>query len=210
MEQKISSKELPPLPTITVVLVNLEESLASAQDASQSEDRTTAPHPSSPQSSDSVAHTERLAKRLERKDLPPPPTPNAPGPVNLEDSLTSAKYATIKVTDPPNEPKELCSLDRGPTKSILEHSELRDFEYPVRTWSIVERPPPLGIDENKDVDGGVGYEDPYHDFPTEDWDPPRIQPKVGGFYLEEILNAIETPFLNFILHQVVAAWTRTI
>jgi hypothetical protein len=182
--QKTSSKELPPLPTITA-------RVASSQDANESEeDMTTDPHPSPPPPSpDSVARAERVAKRSGRKDLTPtPPSLTAPGPLNLDDSLASAQDAS-KVKDPP----ELCSLDRGPTQLILGHSELRDFEYPVRIWSIVERPPPLVVDGNEDVDGGEGYEDPYHDFPTEDWDPPKIQPNVGGFYLEEILNAIEKP-----------------
>jgi hypothetical protein len=150
--------------------------------------RSPSPKLSPPSSPDSVARADRLAKRLERRDLPPPSTRSATGPLNLDDTLASAEDNS-KVTDPP----ELCSVDRGPTQPILVHSKIRDFEYPVRTWSIVERPAPLVIDGNEDVDGGVGYEDPYHDFPTEEWNPPKIQPNVGGFYLEEILKHIQLP-----------------
>ncbi len=106
--------------------------------------------------------------------------------MNLND-LLQAVEDFIEVVDSPLVP-ELCSISRGSKKRILITSELHDFEYPVRTWSMVECPP-LGPTDIQDI----AIEDPYGDFPTEEWDPPKIQHHVGGFYLEEILKAIETP-----------------
>ena len=107
-------------------------------------------------------------------------------PVNLKDSPVAAENV-IEVVESPTR-TEICSMERGVKPVILPRTMMRSFDYPVRTWPTVERPAfVLSNEETED------YEDPYHDFPTEDWTVPKITQKVSGFVLEEILNCINTP-----------------
>jgi hypothetical protein len=101
-------------------------------------------------------------------------------PLNLNVSLAAVKHL---VKSPPD-PAEFCSVNRGSKKTILHGSELRDFTYPIRDWDKVARPPIVVTDDEEEMD----WEDPYHDFPTEELDPPKIRHEVKGFYLEEILE----------------------
>ena len=107
-------------------------------------------------------------------------------PINLSDAMQSMQHV-IEFLDSPAPhivQPEYCSIARGEVEAILPTTGVRSFDYPVRTWSTQEKPL---------VDLSTEYDDPYHDFPTTDWVPPKIAHTVSGFYLKEILTAIHTP-----------------
>jgi hypothetical protein len=135
-------------------------------------------------------------------------------PVNLNDSLADVAAPEVegaipevidvddeifKIYESPSPTEECFSVSchvELENVTILAHSHMRKFQYPIRTWQTVARPPTFVPNPNDEADPEVPeeskeYEDDYHNFPTKDWDPPKIQQPVARFGFEEVLRTIQ-------------------
>jgi hypothetical protein len=203
--KKLSKKAAPRPLTLTDSPVSIVDIVESATKPSESDGQQESMEQKSPPPSNLVASpTSQGISTLSPGDTQvtagtPIPAGATKETLNLNDSLDAVK-GFVDITDSPIV-SEVCRVNRGSKKPIFGRSQLREFTYPDRTWSTVERPTPGPTDIEDDA-----YEDPYRDFPTEEWDPPKIQQHVGGFYLQEILGAIDVP--DWLQQDYVAFYTE--
>jgi hypothetical protein len=124
------------------------------------------------------------------------------------EEIIDVEQEIIEIFDSPTKKKETCSIPRSPkvqSCAILPHSGLRAFDYPLRRWipapdklDNVFIPDPTEVMDPDLSPNQLVYVDNYHDFPKDDFDPPKLKHIVKGFQFPEILRCIQdsTHWLN--------------